>query len=268
MAQLNKYLFLGLSLAAFGVISCHPRVKGPVITVSADECANYGQIKQDNLPELIVREADSQVISCAIKKSSLLVPRPDKYISLAYYFLADSETDMDRRYALAKKGLTNGEWAVKDNPEDGLSNYVLAVNLGLVMQQDLIKAIGNVGKLRGSLEKAIEKIPAYDDGGAYRVLGQLYLQAPSWPASIGDPDTAVELLEKAIEVAPEHPLNQLFLADAIWESEGRDAIDEAREHFDTAQELFAKNEWQSVRGQWQVLIDKLTKKLAVKDSCK
>ena len=113
------------------------------------------------------------------------------------------------------------------------------------------------------MEKSIELVPAFDDAGAYRVLGQLYVRAPSWPASIGDPDVAVELLQKAVEIAPGHPINHLFLVEALWESEGREAIEDEKEHFQQADDLFKEEKWAGARAQWLILIEKMAKKLNI-----
>ncbi len=263
MRLANKKLLL-LSLIALVFSACHPRVRGPVLNQTASDCREYDFTKSDDLDQLVTREASTFELTCFIKKANLAVPKPYLHIALAYYYLADAETDDGRRYALAKKGYYNGDWAIKTNAEDGRSYYGAAVNLGLMMQQDLLKAMGNVSSFKEMLEKSIEMVPTFDEAGAYRVLGQLYVRAPSWPASIGDPDMAVELLEKAVEIAPNHPVNHLFLVEALWESEGQDSADDAKEHFLEAEELFKEEKWQNQRKQWQVLIEKMAKKLKIK----
>ncbi len=258
----NKRLLL-CCLAVLALAACHPRVRGPVLNQSVSDCRDY-DFSRDNLDELVTRDASEFELTCFIKKANLAVPKPYLHISLAYYYLADAETDEGRRYALAKKGYYNGDWAVKTAAEDGRSYYAAAVNLGLMMQQDLLKAMGNVGHLKEMLEKAIEMVPVFDECGAYRVLGQLYVRAPSWPASIGDPDLAVEFLQEAVKLAPDNPINHLFLVEALWESEGQDAADEAKEHFVQAETLFKEEKWQFQRQQWVVLIEKMARKLKIR----
>ncbi|NOZ02295.1 MAG: hypothetical protein GXP54_10460, partial [Deltaproteobacteria bacterium] len=81
-------------------------------------------------------------------------------------------------------------------------------------------------------------------------LGMLYLQAPSWPKGIGDGDKAVQILAKVAWEYPEHPLNHIFLAQALWEVEGEDAIDEIRTHLEEAGRLLEKHKWGYAQKRW------------------
>jgi tetratricopeptide (TPR) repeat protein len=54
----------------------------------------------------------------------------------------------------------------------------------------------------------------FDYAGPDRNLGLLYLEAPGWPASIGDRSKARRHLERAVELAPDYPENHLCLLEA------------------------------------------------------
>jgi tetratricopeptide (TPR) repeat protein len=56
--------------------------------------------------------------------------------------------------------------------------------------------------------------PGYDDGGALRLLGRLHAELPRVPFVSGwvDRQQALPLIERAYELAPEHPGNRLLLA--------------------------------------------------------
>jgi tetratricopeptide (TPR) repeat protein len=95
------------------------------------------------------------------------------------------------------------------------------------------------GKLQAAREGAATKIrdlaaavilmdPNYAEGGGYRVLGRLHHQTPAIPFITGWASTkeAVVLLRHAAEIGPRHPLNRLYLAEALWDL-NRDNHEEA-----------------------------------------
>jgi tetratricopeptide (TPR) repeat protein len=79
----------------------------------------------------------------------------------------------------------------------------------------------NVRLVKAMVEPAerAEKIEAkYDDAGPLRFLGKVYLTAPAWPVSVGNPDKAIEMLERAVKLASV-PLNRIFLGQAYYHDE-------------------------------------------------
>ena len=87
---------------------------------------------------------------------------------------------------------------------------------------------GVAGRIRRYGESALVLAPEYENAGAYRLLGRLHALAPRVPLFTGwiDHDLAVEYLERAVELAPEDPLNRFFLAEALLEY-SRDQEDRA-----------------------------------------
>jgi tetratricopeptide (TPR) repeat protein len=78
---------------------------------------------------------------------------------------------------------------------------------------------GVAGRIRRYGETALALAPEYSDAGPYRLLGRLHALAPIVPffTSWIDRDRAIEMLTKAVEVAPDDPLNRLFLGEALLE---------------------------------------------------
>lgn len=73
------------------------------------------------------------------------------------------------------------------------------------------------GKLRDFALTAIALDEQVDGAGGHRFMGRLHTEAPRIPFITGwvDRRTAVRELERACELAPDEPYNQLYLADAL-----------------------------------------------------
>lgn len=138
--------------------------------------------------------------------------------------LAEREPDSARKEALAREGVQWAEQALRQGAErDGAVHYYLAANLGLAVHQHPLQAADSVSRLEQELQTAVRLSPGVDDGGPLRLLGMLYLKAPSWPTGIGDGDKALGWLQKAVDQYPQHPLNHLFHAEALWEVDEKGA---------------------------------------------
>ena len=76
---------------------------------------------------------------------------------------------------------------------------------------------GVAGKLRDFAQVVILLDERLDDAGGHRFMGRLHSEAPRIPLVTGwiDRRRAVAELERACELAPEAPYNQLYLADAL-----------------------------------------------------
>lgn len=73
---------------------------------------------------------------------------------------------------------------------------------------------GTAKKLRSICQDIINLDPEYQGGGGYRILGQVHFYSPNIPLIMGWPSDkkALNLLKKAIQIAPEHPTNLLLYA--------------------------------------------------------
>jgi len=78
---------------------------------------------------------------------------------------------------------------------------------------------GVAKKIRNFSEVVIAIDEEIEEAGGHRILGRLHSEAPKLPFFTGwvDRKTAVSELRRAIELAPEAPLTQLYLAEALLE---------------------------------------------------
>lgn len=76
---------------------------------------------------------------------------------------------------------------------------------------------GVASKVRDFTLAAIALDPDYEGGGGHRVLGRLHSEAPKLPFVTGwvSRDTAFTELRRAVAIAPAHPINRIFLAEAL-----------------------------------------------------
>jgi hypothetical protein len=144
--------------------------------------------------------------------------------------------------------------AAESNP---IASYYLALNLGLYVKTKGMKAIFKVGELIQVL-KVAGIMPDLELGGPVRVLGLLYVMAPSWPAGPGDLDEGLSLLKGAVDNYPSHPLNHLFYAEALIQNK---EMKKAEKELDAAVELADTLFWGDYGMRWKAEAAVLRKKL-------
>lgn len=121
--------------------------------------------------------------------------------------------DSKTRKAHFQKGIDEARALLEKDPNSSEGLFWLAVNMGAeALERGKMSALPIVPKMEKLLLKLDAKDPGYQEGGAARVLGRLYHQAPA-VISVGSSDKARQFLERALKVAPDHPGNQAFAAD-------------------------------------------------------
>lgn len=145
------------------------------------------------------------------------------YLLQAYYFkgmyVGLSEQEQKDIY---DKGRTLGERMIERFPKSVPIKFWYGANLGRWADvHGFVKAAtsGIAGKLRKVCKKIIELDPNYQGGGGYRILAQVHFYSPNIPLLMGWPsdDRALELVEKAMAIAPEHPTNRMLYAQVLLE---------------------------------------------------
>jgi len=95
--------------------------------------------------------------------------------------------------------------------EDALGQAMLA---GRLAQVEGLAAPGLVRQVERYARRSAQLDPTLRFGAAWRILGTLYVMAPSALVEHGDSEAGLELLERVTQKWPNHPENHLRLAEA------------------------------------------------------
>lgn len=128
------------------------------------------------------------------------------------YYLATHTNDSAERDKAFRDGIESGKAAVRLNSEQPEGHFWLGANYGGAAQHSTIQGLATVDDIRNEMETVLRLNEGYQDGSAYMVLGLLYLNAPSIAG--GDPDKAVELMEKGLRFGEGNAFLRLHLAEA------------------------------------------------------
>jgi hypothetical protein len=148
------------------------------------------------------------------------------------YLAEQEQQDVGARLSAARTGRELAETAVAAWPDSGLAHYLLAYLTGLVAEKTPLKGLELVPVIEGEAQSAARLKPDIDHGGPDRMLGELYLRAPGFPVSIGDPALAVVHYRRAVTIDPVFAANRLGLIEALLaEEETTAACKELKELF-------------------------------------
>ena len=167
-----------------------------------------------------------------MKKAASLLERyapkfPDEfriplYLAEAYYRMVDPAEDIQKGYPYFEKAGVYAQKALRMEPGRMESHYWHGLFLLRKAQKvSIFQAYFVAREGVRELELVRESMPAYDHGGASRVLGLLYYKAPGW-SPFGDVNKAVRYEEEATRIEPHYLLNRLYLAEA-YQKQGDNA---------------------------------------------
>jgi len=146
------------------------------------------------------------------------------------YDWAEFATNADQRGAIAQAGVNACLRLVAKEPKFAPGHYYLAMDYGELAEAEepSLAAYKLIHEIEREFKTAADLDERYDYAGPVRCLGLLYRDAPGWPISIGSKHNAREYLERAVELAPDFPENQMNLlescvrwhekdeAEAVW----------------------------------------------------
>ncbi|MDR8392728.1 tetratricopeptide repeat protein [Aliifodinibius sp. S!AR15-10] len=143
------------------------------------------------------------------------------YLLQSYYFKGMFlGMDKDEQKQVYEKGKSLGEQMIERFPDSVPIKFWYAANSGRWADVHGFLAAATNGiakKLRDVCQDIIAMDEEYQGGGGYRILAQVHFHSPNIPLVMGWPsnDKALELVKKAIEIAPEHPTNLLLYAQIL-----------------------------------------------------
>lgn len=134
---------------------------------------------------------------------------------------------------LAKEALAMAEACLAASPGEIGCLYYRAQALGL-SNKSFLGYTGRLRRMFADWEAALQRDPAFDYGGPYRMIAEVYMELPKHfgPKDLRqDLNKAVELLKKAIKIS-DYPTNWFDLAEAYTmlgkKDEAQKALEKAR----------------------------------------
>jgi tetratricopeptide (TPR) repeat protein len=147
------------------------------------------------------------------------------------YYLGAHTTNKDERDKAFEEGIEVGKAAVQLQDGKPEGHFWLGANHGGVAQTSLLGGLAEIDDIREQMNAVLRTDEGYQSGSAYMVLGQVELEAGRM---MGDPDQAVQYLEKGLKFGPNNALLRLRLAQAYIKV-GRK--NDARKQLDELQRL-------------------------------
>jgi hypothetical protein len=155
----------------------------------------------------------------------------------------DENLSTDEAKDMAGRSFERLRAAVERNSDRVDYAFLAGASLGNYIRFSSVQAIAQIRQVNDYFRRAVDLDPSYDDGAPLRALGTLLVQAPPWPAGVGDSEEGLELLEEAAQLFPGHPANHLYLADALV-GEGRKS--EGAAAYRRVMDLCAEPRWGAV----------------------
>lgn len=180
--------------------------------------------------EFLLRSPCTPEQTLSLEEQSEQNPEAAVQAARCYAVAAREGRNSSVRLENAVKGRKLAETAVLHDPKNAAAHYLAAYLAGLEAKNDTLRGLSLVPVIERYAMAASRLDPRLDHGGPDRMLGELYLQAPEPPVSIGDLDKAIHHFRQAVSQDPDFAENRLGLAEAYLEDGDRgDACDQLRQ---------------------------------------
>ena len=141
------------------------------------------------------------------------------------YWIGDHTADKTAKKQIFQQGIDHAKKAIELGPDKVEGHFWLGVCYGVYGEaKGVLKSLALVKPIKEEMRRVLEIEPAYDKGGADRVLGRVYHEVPGIAG--GSEKKSLEHLLKAVEYGPRVGLNLLYLADTYI---SLDQIEKARQ---------------------------------------
>ncbi len=166
-------------------------------------------------------------------------------------------TNAAQRGEIARAGIATCRRLLASQPDSAAGHYYLAMNLGELADAEApsLAAYRLVFEVEREFKIVVGLDERFDHAGPARNLGELYFQAPGWPFSVGSKHQAREWLERAADLAPDYPGNQLNLAEAQLKWHEPEAFETTMKNLDAlwpaARTNFTGLAWEADWAEWR-----------------
>lgn len=145
------------------------------------------------------------------------------------YWIGDHTAEKEAKKTTFLAGIEHAKKAIELGPDKADGHFWLGVNYGVYGEaKGVLKSLALVKPIKEAMRRVLEIDPAYDRGGADRVLGRVFHEVPGIAG--GSEKKSLEHLLKSVEYGPRVGLNLLYLADTYI---SLDRFDEARKTLET-----------------------------------
>jgi len=163
-----------------------------------------------------------------------------KISRLLYYIGEHTENKKEKKNTFSQ-AVYYAEKAIQLGPEKPDGYYWRGVNNGKFGEsKGILKSLSLVKPIKSDMNKVIEIDPAFEDGGAYRVLGRVYFKLPGFAG--GSKEESLKLLKKSTEFGPDDANTRLFLGETLL---AMDETEKAREELEFVLSLEEDPLWKS-----------------------
>ncbi len=150
-------------------------------------------------------------------------------LARACYWLGENSAE-DRKLTVFERGIAAAKKAIALNEGDAAGHFWLGVSYGKYGEaKGILKSLALVDPSKEEMNRVIAIDPAFESGGAYRVLGRIYFKLPGLMG--GSNRKAIENLKKAVELGPDRVMNRSFLAEVYIATDEKEL---ARKELETA----------------------------------
>lgn len=216
MTVRNLYTFITIVITWWPLASCSTdrAATSPTVKVTP-EAINQALTKAD---ELFKHREDHEKLRAAIKALEVVRDPDNRNYQVEWtfakynYFLGKFSSNKDESEEALKHGRDAGKIASRVEPQKPEGHFWYAANLGEMSKRSPITVgLGSVDDIKEAMSKVVELEPGYQAASAYDALAQVELATR---LKGGDPQKAVELLEKGQAMAKENTNIRLHLAEA------------------------------------------------------
>ncbi|MEN6559614.1 MAG: TRAP transporter TatT component family protein [Acidobacteriota bacterium] len=203
------------------------------ISASAQTPSPSNLVQQGD--ELYAQRADlAKAKEARSKYEAALAAKDDDYganwrLARVLYWIGDHTPGNDAKKTIFQQGVEHAKKAVELGSDKADGHFWLGVCYGVYGEaKGVFKSLALVKPIKAEMRRVLEIDPAYDRGGADRVLGRVFHEVPGIAG--GSEKTSLEHLLKAVGHGPRVGLNLLYLADTYI---SLDRIEDARKTLET-----------------------------------